>query len=157
MDSTNGDTILATAWALTPPTILLTALNFPAVFYANSLTRTSTLVAVAAASASVMAGLRIDDPSVAFMTGLLECWIVIWASVLLLRFNPPADFARLRWHKAPNAPEEYFHEDAVWQGFPQQISLTRLAWTLDLLISFRRVGWVLEKRECRIPDDQALC
>lgn len=147
MDAINLQTVKTVSWALAPPTILLTALNLPTLFYANTLTRTSTLALVAAAAASVILGLKIESPSVAFMTGLLECWSVIWASVLLLRFNPTADFARLRWHKAPQSPEEYSADDEVWQRFPSAISLARLSWTLDLLISFRRVGWVLEKRE----------
>ena len=136
--------LIAGAWALAPPALLLTALNLPTVFYANKLTRASTLVAVGATAASVIANLKIENPSVAFMTGLLECWITIWASVLLLRFNPPAEFSRLRWSKAPTKTFEYEAEGKVWQRFPEHASMDRLLWTSDLLIGFRRVGWSVE-------------
>ena len=149
MDTISNGTTRAVAWALAPPAILLAALNLPTVFYMNHLTRFATLGAIAATSASIIAGLKIEDPSVAFMTGLLECWIVIWASVLLLRFNPSAEFARLRWSKAPRSTEEYTQDDRVWQKFPSTLSLSRLSWTLDLLISFRRVNWSTEQRRRR--------
>lgn len=145
MQNINDEAIRSIGWALSPPLILLTALNVPSVFYANYASRTSTLVAIAAASASVIFGVKVDNPSVAFMTGLLECWIVIWASVLLLRFNPPADFARLRYSKAPRSADEYAEGERLWQRYPQRFSLARLSWTLDLAISFRRVGWSIEK------------
>lgn len=145
MDRVDKATVMALSWAFVPPAILLTALNFPSVFYRNHITRTSTLAAIASTSASVITGLQIENASVAFMTGLLECWIIIWSSVLLLRFNPPADFARLRWTKGPQRPEEYAEDDKVWQRFPERLSWARLSWTLDLLISFRKVGWSLER------------
>ena len=144
MESVSPDAIVACSWALAPPALLLAALNFPSLFYRNQLSRGSTLVAIAASSASVITGLKIENPSVAFMTGLLECWIVIWASVLLLRFNPPADFARLRYTKAPRNLSEFEQDGKVWQRFPETISLARLSWTADLLISFRRAGWSFE-------------
>lgn len=145
MDVLPRDALVATSWALAPPTILLVALNVPSVFYMSQLTRMSTLVAVAASAVSVITSLKIANPSVAFMTGLLECWITIWATVLLIRFNPPADFSRLRWTKAPTRASEYEAGGKVWQRYPESISLERLVWTLDLMISFRRVGWSFEQ------------
>lgn len=145
MDAIPNDALVAASCTLAPPMILLTALNFPSVFYASQLTRLSTLVAVAASAASVITGLKIDNPSVAFMTGLLECWITIWATVLLLRFNPPAEFSRLRWTKAPTKASEYEADGKVWQRYPESISVERLVWTADLMISFRKVGWSFEQ------------
>lgn len=143
--------LIAGAWALAPPTMLLAALNLPTVFYANSLTRSSTLVAIGATAASVIVNLKIENASVAFMTGLLECWITIWAAVLLLRFNPPAGFSRLRWSKAPTRPSEYEADGKVWQRFPETVSLDRLLWTADLLVGFRRVGWSVESGKGAAP------
>lgn len=150
MEAAQQNHIVAGACALAPPGILLTALNFPSIFYVNQVTRAATLVAVAASSISVITAVKIHNPSIAFMTGLLECWITIWASVLLIRFNPPSDFARLRWSKAPTKPTEYEADGKVWQKFPDKISLERLFWTLDLMISFRRVGWSFEQDK-RVP------
>jgi hypothetical protein len=145
MEALQQSHLTASIWALAPPTILLAALNFPTIFYASHVTRTATLVAVAATAISVITSLKIENSSVAFMTGLLECWITIWASVLLLRFNPSAEFSRVRWSKAPTNASEYEAEGRIWERFPGQVSLERLFWTMDLMISFRRIGWSFDQ------------
>ncbi|TLD19201.1 hypothetical protein PspLS_09804 [Pyricularia sp. CBS 133598] len=75
------------------------------------------------------------------MTGLLESWSIIWAAVLLLHYDPIADARRRRCTKAPQNDGEYEEGGLVWQRYPQRDRVARLAWTSDLLISFRAVGW----------------
>lgn len=142
-----ADTMSTGALVLAPPAILLAALNAPEICYKNHFTRGSTLVAVAASAVGVITQVKISNPSAAFMTGLMECWMIIWASVLLLRFDPTRNFARVRWHKAPLTPNEFLAEDRVWQRYPQAFSVERLSWTMNLLISFRRVGWSTDPGE----------
>ncbi|TLD06349.1 uncharacterized protein PgNI_08034 [Pyricularia grisea] len=75
------------------------------------------------------------------MTGLLQSWTIIWAAVLLLHYSPVPDARRRRCTEVPQDDGEYEEGGLIWQRYPQRDFVARLAWTSDLLISFRAVGW----------------
>lgn len=129
------------AQVFSAPSILLFAMNSPSLFYRSFPTRVLTVVATASAAGHAITTLRIASPSLAFMTGLLECWTVIWAAVLLLHHKPITDARRRRWSKRPERDGEYDEGGIVWQRYPRHNWVARLAWSFDLLISFRGVGW----------------
>ncbi|KAK2033165.1 hypothetical protein LX32DRAFT_679970 [Colletotrichum zoysiae] len=137
-----ANNILVTcAQVLSAPALLLFALNAPSVCYRNGATRALATLLTACAAGSVVATVKIAHPSLAFMTGLLESWTVVWAAVLLLRHNPVEDARRRRWSAEPRHDGEYEDGGVVWQRYPRRSWMARLAWTLSLLISFRGVGW----------------
>lgn len=129
------------AWVLAPPAILLLALNTASITYTNYATRTLAAVLVAASASIVITTVKISIPSVAFMTGLLEGWLVIWAAVLLIYYNPTTEARRRRWSKVPEHDGEFESGGQVWQRYPAHDWTSRLAWSADLLISFRGAGW----------------
>lgn len=128
-------------WVLTPPAILLLALNKAAFVYRSYVTRLLAIALVAASAGTVIAIIKISNPSVAFMTGLLEGWMVIWSAVLLLHHNPLRDARRRRWSKVPKLDGEFEDCDQIWQRYPAHDWMCRLEWTMDLLLNFRGVGW----------------
>ncbi|KAK2060003.1 hypothetical protein LY76DRAFT_429334 [Colletotrichum caudatum] len=138
---TNGISAATCAQVLSAPALLLFALNAPSVCYRNRATRALAALLTAGAAGNVVARVRVAHPSLAFMTGLLESWTVVWAAVLLLRHNPVADARRRRWSEEPRRDGEYEEGGVVWQRYPRRSWMARLAWTSSLLISFRGVGW----------------
>jgi hypothetical protein len=130
-----------------PPAILLIALNFPCLSYRNGATNASTFLMVLVAAFKVITYLEIESPTLAYLTGLWECWLVIWSAVLLFRFSPPTQAKRYRWSRKPRDGDEFVADGQVWQRYPVKLSLARLSWTLDLLISFRGEGWQLNEGE----------
>ena len=126
---------------LAPPLTLLLALNVPSISFRNYFTRFLTTILVAVSAGNVITEVKIQSPSLAFMTGLLEGWIVIWAAVLLLRYNPSIEARRRRWSREPQNDGEYGEGDLVWQSYPRHDWVSRLWWTTGLVISFRGVGW----------------
>ncbi|KAK1590394.1 uncharacterized protein LY79DRAFT_217331 [Colletotrichum navitas] len=137
-----ANSILVTcAQVLSAPALLLFALNVPSVCYRNYATRVLTTLLTAGAAGNVVATVKITYPSVAFMTRLLESWTIIWAAVLLLRHNPVSNARRRRWSREPSLDGEYEEGGLVWQKYPRRSWAARLAWTSNLLISFRGVEW----------------
>lgn len=135
------DQLETVAWVLAPPLILLLALNNAALIYRSYLTRVLATILVAASALTVIKMVKISNPSLAFMTGLLEGWIIIWSAILLLHNNPPKDARRQRWRKDLKLDGEFEDGDQVWQRYPALDWMCRLGWTADLLINFRGVGW----------------
>lgn len=133
--------LLTFAQVIPAPSILLLALNTPTLFYRSSWTRIITLLLIAGAAGRVIATVRISTPSLAFMTGLLECWTVIWAAVLLLRYQPIENASRRSWSRESQRDGEYEERGLIWQRYPQSSRLARLAWTGDLLLGSRGIGW----------------
>jgi hypothetical protein len=133
--------LLICTQVLTPPALLLLALNIPFVSYRNNAARCLSAVMVAVSAVGVITTVKIKNPSLVFMTGLLEGWIVIWGAVLLIHYNPTVEARRLRWSRVPQHDGEYDEGGSVWQKYPQSDLGDRLMWTLDLLLSFRGVGW----------------
>lgn len=130
-------------WVAMAPTMLLLALNMPWLCYRTKTSRFISLLLVSYAAGRTIFVLDIENASLAFMTGILEGWTVIWAAVLLLRYDPCADACRRRWCKSPVDDGSFEHGNMVWQEYPQRNFKTRIAWTLDLLVSFRGVGWCM--------------
>jgi hypothetical protein len=126
---------------LIPPVLLLLALKMTKITYRNYAARVLSTLSVAISVGYVIATVKIKNPSLAFMTGLLGGWVVIWAAVLLVRLNPTVKARRRRWSTIPQHDGEYKDGDLVWQRYPQRDLNCRLIWTLHLLISFRGVGW----------------
>jgi hypothetical protein len=139
------DILVTCAQVLSGPGILLCALNLPFLWHGNHAARILTAVLVASAAVNVIGTVKISNPPLAFMTGLLECWTIIWAAVLLLHYNPVTDARRRRLSNSPQKDGEYEESGIVWQTYPPRKIATRLAWTLDMLISFRGVGWQFGK------------
>lgn len=128
---------------LVPPAILLLALNVPSLFHRNFATRVLITLLVVLGAGYVIATVHIENASLAFMTGLFEGWTVIWAAVLLIHFTPTTNARRRRWSKVPRFDGEFEEDGVVWQRYPRVDMLSRLCWTVDLLVNFRGVGWQL--------------
>ncbi|KAL2018710.1 hypothetical protein VTK56DRAFT_484 [Thermocarpiscus australiensis] len=126
------------------------------------------LVAAAAVylNARLMQTTSSDNEAVAFATGLVAVWGTIWSLRLLIFTRPQWEAARVerrprrRRQKNENGPTEEKimmmmlaapdesvaaalpDNEYVWQRFPADAPfLARLAWTADLLTSFRGAGW----------------
>jgi hypothetical protein len=106
-----------------------------------------------------------DNEAMAYATGLMGAWGIIWSLRMLIFTRPQWDTARVerrpRTQKAngfkreaekegPSTmvpPDESVavslrHNEYFWQHFPSTAPfLTRLGWTADLLTSFRGAGW----------------
>jgi hypothetical protein len=146
----------ALAWILAPPAILLLALNKAVLVYRSYATRVLATVLVAASAVTVIVTVKISNPSLAFMTGLLEGWMVIWSTVLLIHYNPLVDARRRRWRKVSKLDGESEYCGQTWQRYPAHDWMCRLEWTTDLLLNFRGIGWKLgRKGECsnrKVPE-----
>ena len=128
------------------PLIILLALNFPLLSYRNNYTRYSTLAAVILLSIRVVSSVQLTNPLLAYVVGLFECWLVIWATVLIIIYNPSQQFCKLQYVRKPtNGKEGLLSSQEVfyltWQKFPDSVSLERFLWTVDLLINLRGIGW----------------
>lgn len=137
----NTTTIL---FVLLPPLTLFLALVLPSFSYRSYATRILTTTFIGFAAVSVVVTVKITNPPLAFMIGLLEGWIVIWAAVLLIRYNPTKDARRRHWSKCSHRSRECNDEHVVWEEYPHDGIASRIGWSIDLLINFRGVGWRFE-------------
>lgn len=133
------------AWVLAPPAILLLALNEATIVYRSYATRLLATLMVAGSAGTVIATVKISNPYLAFMTGLLEGWMITWSAVLLVHFNPPIEARRRRWSQTSMHDGDFEVDDQILQRYPAHDRMERLSWSADLLISFRGVNWQFGK------------
>ncbi|BCR95302.1 uncharacterized protein AKAW2_20242A [Aspergillus luchuensis] len=112
------------------PVIILLALNFPGIFYRNAFTQYATVLAVVLTSWEVLLSVTFENPVFAYLVGLFEAWMGIWAFVLVVFIIRARNFR-----------------------FPPHMSWERLAWTIDLFINLRGIGWNYRWGNYYVPID----
>lgn len=140
------------------PVIILLALNFPGIFYRNAFTQYATVLAVVLTSWEVLLSVTFENPVFAYLVGLFEAWMGIWAFVLVVVHNPSQEFCRLipvrkETHSATKGSTTSGETDLIWQRFPPHMSWERLAWTIDLFINLRGIGWNYRWGNYYVPID----
>ncbi|KAE8452765.1 hypothetical protein EG329_013037 [Mollisiaceae sp. DMI_Dod_QoI] len=89
---------------------------------------------------------------VSYLMGFGAVLFFMRSTILLLFYNPPQDFQRLR--RVAVSPKEskgiIRHE---WEPFPEEVGLRRMFWVSDLLINLRGIGWSFRKPCFFVPKD----
>ncbi|GAT31085.1 similar to An17g01080 [Aspergillus luchuensis] len=89
------------------PVIILLALNFPGIFYRNAFTQYATVLAVVLTSWEVLLSVTFENPVFAYLVGLFEAWMGIWAFVLVVFIIRARNFVGLYpFEKRPTAPQK---------------------------------------------------
>jgi hypothetical protein len=124
--------------------LILLALNFPGVFE-NRKTRYSTVFLIWCVAANIIAFTDVDNSMAAYFNGIFASWFALRAFLLIIVHAPHQHYSRVRLYSTtPNALHQMTIGDnipAIWERFPSSVSWARLAWTVDLLASFRGIGW----------------
>jgi hypothetical protein len=124
------------------PGLFLVTLNFPYIFHRNQWTKWTTLLILCAASLYVVLFVELENPTIAYLTGLMTAWYPIWSSFLLFTQPPWMEFQRVKPMKSfPLAGRDKSTFPYEWQTLPQVSFPERLDWTMDLLFGFRGIGW----------------
>ncbi|EGS18754.1 uncharacterized protein CTHT_0053630 [Thermochaetoides thermophila DSM 1495] len=125
--------------------------------------RWAVAAAVVALNVRLMQTTSAANEAIAYGTGLIAVWGTIWALRMLIFTRPQWEAARIV--RVPKGEAEEGREkkvvkadvaldesvaaaledyDYVWQPYPARAPfLTRLGWSIDLLICFRGAGWNL--------------
>lgn len=77
----------------------------------------------------------------AYTSGIFSSWSIIWAAHTLL-IESPFTMRRIQRHS----------DGYVWESMPEEYTIQRFYWTLDLCTNFRRIGWDTGTRKSASTD-----